>query len=74
MKKAWIVQTSIMNGTITVSNIHDVFYDEELAKEVAELLKERNKDTYLDVHITVKECIIYETREDVPILKTEEGK
>ncbi len=72
MKKAWIVQTSLMNGTIPVSTINDVFYDEDLAKEVAETLKDLHKNTqqHLSVFIRINECVIYESREDVPILKT----
>lgn len=75
MKDVWIVETKMMNGTVCVMSVKDIFATEELANEAAEKIKEANKGRdEFPILTTVEKVTLYETREDVPILNNEKAE
>lgn len=68
MKKIYTTITSAHNGTVTISNSVACFTSKELAEEVCQRVELANKDAYFKVYCRVHESVIYESREEVPIL------
>ena len=68
MKEIWIVETSIMNGTVCIGSICDSFTTKELAEQAAKLLKEKNKDAAYPIRIEVKKSILFESIEETSLL------
>jgi hypothetical protein len=65
MKEIWIVETSIMNGTVCLGSICDSFTTKELAEKAAELLKEKNKDSAYPIRIEIKKSILFDSLDEL---------
>ena len=65
MKDVWVVETEMMNGTMTMGSVVDVFTDETMARDAAEKLKVLNKDCKFPVRVTVKESTLFEPGDEV---------
>lgn len=70
MQKIYTVITSGYNGTVTVHLSASSFFSKELAEEACKLIDEVNEDAFLKVHSRVQESVIYESRNEVPVLNT----
>lgn len=70
MKDVWYVRTNMMNGTITLGTVIDVFATKELAEEAADKLREVNKDSEFAVNVFVGSSKLYEDRDEIPLFKT----
>ena len=68
MKKIYTLVTRFINGTITVMTDVSSFLTRELAEETAEAVKKANESCDFPCINEIKETVIYESREEVPIL------
>ena len=69
MQKIYTVITSGCNGTVTVHLSVSSYFSKELAEEACKLIDEVNENAFLKVHRRVLESVIYESRDEVPVLK-----
>lgn len=68
MRKIYTAVTSAYNGTVTISISVASFTSKELAEEACQRVKLVNQEARFKVHCRVHESVIYESREEVPIL------
>jgi len=68
MQKIYTLNTHFMNGTVTMMTDTASFSTRELAEETAEAVKKANEGCDFSCINEIKETVIYESREEVPIL------
>jgi hypothetical protein len=69
MKTLYTLQTIIWNGTHVMQNHVDAFLDRELAERTQKALNEANKYGPFPATTKLEEVILFETEDDVPILR-----
>lgn len=67
-KKAYILTTSLMNGSVTMVNFSSCYTSRELAEKASEAVYAKNKDSEYEIYNTIQETDIYESEKEVPIL------
>ena len=73
MKKIYTLNTDFMNGTVTMMSFTSSFSTKELAEETAEAVKKANQGSDFPCVNEIKESVMYETREEVPILNQDKS-
>jgi hypothetical protein len=68
MRKIYTLNTRFMNGTVTMMIDTASFSTIELAEEAADAVKSANEGCDFNIINDIKESVIYESREEVPIL------
>lgn len=69
MKDVYVLTTHVMNGTVTIMTRSACFMSEELAKDVGDAIDEANKKNGVSTFNTIEATTVYESRDEVPILK-----
>lgn len=67
MKTLYTLKTIICNGTVTMQTVVDNFVDKSLAEETMNAVRNANNES--DVYCVIEETNLYESRDEVPILK-----
>ena len=68
MRKIYTLNTRFMNGTFTMMTDTASFSTKELADEAADAVKAANEGCDFNIINEIKESVIYESREEIPIL------
>lgn len=68
MKTIYTLKTHLMNGTVTMMTAVSNFTDKETAEEALKVIEEANKENGNDTWSEIDETILYENRDEVPIL------
>lgn len=70
MKKIWIVEIKMFNGTGMLGNTISAFSTKELAEKTKQKLQELNSNSNdtVKVSITIREVDYYESESEIPIL------
>ena len=73
MRNIYTVTVRLWNGTVSSLFETSVYDSEELANEVAREIEKQNGDCfpYSRVSAEVSKAVMYESRDEVPILNTE---
>lgn len=73
MKKVYLIKVRVMNGSVTMRTLCDVFTTKELAEETKLAIKKANRtdSTYTVLYDDVEELDLFETKDEVPILNKE---
>lgn len=72
MKKLYGFSQNLMNGTVTLRTEVALFTSEELAKKAKEAVIEVSKDVDFPrlMYGEIKETVVYESEDEVPILNS----
>lgn len=68
MQKIYTLNCRFMNGTVTMMTDTASFTTKDLAEETAEAVKKANEGSDFPCIADIKETVIYESREEIPIL------
>ena len=78
MKKIFIYEQNLMNGTVTMSTEVAAFTSREVAEQTRKAIRKSNAGRNLDglrvSYSDIKEINVYESLDEVPFFQTEEGK
>lgn len=73
MKQLFIVNTHLMNGTVTMNTHSDAFITEDTALKVKAAIEKANENynddvPSLSVYCTIQTATLFESEEEIPIL------
>ena len=68
MKKVYTLNTSMMNGTVTMQTHSDIFSSKELAEKAKDAVEKANEHADFPCLCTIQESTLFESEEEVPIL------
>ena len=75
MRNIWISKMRIMNGTVTMRTVVTAFTSKELVEEAQAAVRRKNAATdpmYSIIFDDIESILLYEIREEVPILNDED--
>ena len=69
MKTVYTLTVSWLNGTVTMGSETSVYANSELAEKAKAAVEKANEGSFFDVICNINETNLYESEDEVPILR-----